>query len=229
MHNGNVGSLVLVFFTNRARVGFAVTHVSQERFLQGTERPMFIGIHSLCDHEYVLWLAGFVGQCVMLVCMLWTFFITEAYMISVVIDTPHQASIGLGIVSLILAVCISVLLLVAMTLILQNLFQETLDRAAGCFRLTGVNHWLHSFLHWLLQIITEKLLGIHLDSRSEERGWHGKFELLESTISTLIMATEKRIMQKVHASEERVKLYDSKVADEVKAHTEQILHGRKTS
>lgn len=207
-------------------MGFAVTHVSQEHFLQGTERPMFIGIHSLCDHEYVLWLSGYVGQCVMLVCMLWTFFLTEAYMIAMVINTPNQASTGLGVVSLILAVCISALLLVAMTLILQNLFQQTLERAAGCFRLTGVNHWLHSFLHWVLQIVTENLLGIHHDSRSEERGWHGRFEFLESTMRTLISAMEKRIIQNVHASEQRVKMYDSKIADEVKAHTEQMLHGR---
>ena len=216
-----------ILLTDSARVGFAVTHVSQEQFLQGTERPMFIGIHSLCDHEYLLWLAGFVGQCVMLVCMLWTFFLTEAYMIAMVVNTPNQASTGLGVVSLILAVCISTLLIVAMTLILQNLFQQTLDRAAGCFHLTGVSHWLHSFLHWLLQVVTENLLGIHHDSRSEERGWHGKFEFLESTISTLISAIEKRIVQKVHASEERMKMYDSKVADEIKAHTEQMLHGRR--
>jgi uncharacterized membrane protein len=207
--------------TNSARVGFAVTHVSQEQFLQGTERPMFIGIHSLCDHDYVLWLAGFVGQCVMIVCMLWTFFIAEAYTVAMAIGAP--TSTGRGVLSLILAVCVSILLLVAMTLILQNLFQERLDRAAGCLGLSGVNRWLHSFLHWILQIITDKLLGIHHYSRSEERGWHGKFEFLESTLRTIISTTEKRLIQNVQASEHRVKIHASKVADEVRPQNKQSL------
>lgn len=48
--------------------------------------------------------------------------------------------------------------------------------------------WHHSFLYWILQMIMGNLLKIYLLSRSEEWGWHNKFDLLESTFLGTIIA-----------------------------------------
>ena len=213
---------------DRARVGFAVTHVAQEQFLQCTPMPSFEGLHTCCSREFTLWIVGSIGRWVMLAVMVWTFALAEVYLIVMGMDSPEEGSTGLRVVSMVLIVVLSVILWIAMTLLLQNLFQETLNRVAGSLHLMSLHEKLNSSLHRVLQFITEHLLGIHQATGLEDsQGWHGRFEFFEQTMQRLLETTELNLSRNIHVSEERVKTHDSKVGEDVKAHAEDLLLSRK--